>query len=351
MSFDISLKGPRRSFIVESFTAGGSLLPRTIARFAEASRVKIADETGLQLAELQDGPIPSLRISDIPGIEKVVKSVNNFLAIFDALHMVKPSWVRRSCGLLLYGAHGTGKSLVLSRICETGWGKVFHIDAQMKSSAVREVFKDSRQSQRSIVVIDDIERVVSKDESKYSIEKVLGEEMDLLTTADPSTEKIPAKVLVLAATTVPGEVPKSMRKIGRFNTEVLMPVPDAEARKRILRSLAPLDASDTLSKLLEMLGERTHAYTGGDLELLFNKACKISIERRLGTGKFDGDIDLLQEDIEQALLDVRPTAMHDITLQPPKVRWDEIGGQDNVKKALRRAVEIPLRVSSSSCYV
>jgi AAA family ATPase len=51
------------------------------------------------------------------------------------------------------------------------------------------------------------------------------------------------------------------------------------------------------------------------------------------------------DDIEQAMLEVRPTAMHDITLQPPKVKWDEIGGQDSVKKALQSAVENSLKVS------
>ncbi|KFY30877.1 hypothetical protein V493_01589, partial [Pseudogymnoascus sp. VKM F-4281 (FW-2241)] len=52
---------------------------------------------------------------------------------------------------------------------------------------------------------------------------------------------------------------------------------------------------------------------------------------------------LTQPDLDLALLSVRPTAMHDITLRPPKVHWSDIGGQHALKRALRRAVETPLR--------
>jgi AAA family ATPase len=339
MSFDISLKGPRRSFVVESFIAEGSGPTRTMARFAEGSDVKIAYEAGPSL------PVPPLRIADIPGMENAVARINEFLTIFDLPASFKLSWEKQSCGLLLCGPHGIGKSHVIKMICGTGWGKVFKIDAQMSISALRDLFEESRKVQQGIIVIDDIETLFSKDESKSAvIEKVLGQEMDDLAVADPSHGKPLAKILVLGATAFPGEIPVKLRTPGRFNTEVLLPIPDAGARKRILKSLIPVESSETQLNLLERLGEVTHAYTARDLELLKDKAAEKVKYRNWKVQESDQNFELLQEDIDKALLDVRPTVMHGVTLQPPKVKWDEIGGQGRVKKALRRVIELPIRV-------
>ncbi len=99
-------------------------------------------------------------------------------------------------------------------------------------------------------------------------------------------------------------------------------------------------------ELLDKLGDRTHAYTAEDLVSLLDTACEIAEEKLDAvTSATNEDTHCLKpEDIDQALLLVRPTAMHDITLQPPSVRWEDIGGQDSVKNALRRAVETPLLV-------
>lgn len=138
----------------------------------------------------------------------------------------------------------------------------------------------------------------------------------------------------------------SLKSIHRFSTEVALSIPDASARKAILKSLAPPLPQESRTEILEKLGERTHAYTAKDLVMLLSMAGKLA----------EGDVDrsvedwskkehyLSQDNIEEALLLVRPTAMHDITLKPPSVRWDDIGGQETVKKALRRAVETPIKV-------
>ena len=352
MSIEISFRGPRRSFVVESFTVDGTASPRSIVRFTEGCTVKIGSETSSLPSEAHSESYARLQIPDIAGIEKAVRDLNLSLVAFEGgLDAVGPSWVKRSCGVLLQGAHGTGKTLVLKKICETNWGKVFHIHAHMKVAALRDMFKDARQSRRGIVIIDDIDRIVSKDGgSSYDLEMALGEEMDRLSTIDSSDGKVAPRIVVFAATSSPSDIPRSLKKPGRFTTDILLPLPDADARKRILRSFAPVESSETQLDLIDVLGDRTHAYTAQDLVLLMEHACELARQRRSVTtaSALATEDSLLQKDIEQALLAVRPTAMHDITLKPPTVRWYEIGGQENVKKALRRAVEIPLRVSSCS---
>jgi AAA family ATPase len=344
MTFEISLKGPKRVFVVESFVKNGETLPCTIVRFGRENSIKIIDEENFTASDIPDGVRPRLQIPNIDGIEQALTKLNEFLADFDDEQTTEPVWGQRPSGVLLYGTHGTGKSLILKKISDTGWGKVFNIRRPTKSSDIRQVFKNARQARYSIIVIDDIDTIVSKEPgSSDDVYRVLGEEMDSLVIDNSSAAH---KVVVVAAASEPNEVPRSLRKRGRFTAEIVLPLPDVDARKRILKALAPATSTDGQFALLDRLGERTHAYTAEDLGLLLDEACRVA-RRRCRIARFEGaevDQSLLQKDIDEALLAVRPSAMHDVTLQPPKVKWDDIGGQGNIKKALRRAVETPLLV-------
>ena len=55
-------------------------------------------------------------------------------------------------------------------------------------------------------------------------------------------------------------------------------------------------------------------------------------------------VEVQEADLNEALLEVRPTAMQEVFLETPKVQWSDIGGQQEVKRALRQAVEWPLKV-------
>jgi AAA family ATPase len=344
MTFEVSLKGPKRSFVVESFVKDGETLPCTMVRFGGESSVKIVGDENTTASNMLDGTRPRLQVPNIDGIERALTKLNEFLADFDDEQTTEPAWGQRSRGVLLHGTHGTGKSLILKKISNTGWGKVFNIYRPTKSSDIRQVFKNARQARSSIIVIDDIDSIVSKEHGNSDdVYRALGEEMDSLVIDNQSAAH---KVVVVATTSVPNEVPRSLRKRGRFTAEIVLPLPDADARKRILKALAPVTSTDGQLTLLDRLGDRTHAYTAEDLGLLLDEACRVA-RRRCRAARFKGaevDQSLLQQDIEEALLAVRPSAMHDVTLQPPKVKWDDIGGQGNIKKALRRAVEIPLLV-------
>lgn len=48
-------------------------------------------------------------------------------------------------------------------------------------------------------------------------------------------------------------------------------------------------------------------------------------------------------DLEASLLVTRPSAMREVFIETPKVRWEDVGGQDHVKRRLRESVEWPLR--------
>jgi AAA family ATPase len=337
---NLSLRGPKRTFTVD-FVNGK---PTRLGRYDESSSVTISSPVDNITSVQTNGPVHRLEVVDIAGIDQSLKKLNRFLSNFD--RQFKFTWAQRSCAVLLHGGHGTGKTFLLNKIIGTGWGKVIRIESDVKPATIRTTFKDARLSQPSIIVIDELELIVSKDDTaSQNITRALGEELDSLSQGNAGNS-LP-RVLVIAATLDAGSIPLSLRKRGRFRTDVPLPIPDAAARKAILKSLAPPVDPCSRDEILEKLGDRTHAYTAEDLVSLLDTACEIAEEKVEAVDFASGEEDyfLKQDNLDQALLLVRPTAMHDITLQPPSVRWEDIGGQDSVKNALRRAVETPLLVS------
>lgn len=340
---NLSLRGPKRSFTVD-FVNGK---PTSLGRYDDSSAITIASPIdNIPTAQI-NGPVSKLEVVDVAGIDQALKKLNRFLSNFD--RQFKFTWAQRSCAVLLHGGHGTGKTFILNKIIGTGWGKVIRIENEVKLSTIRTVFKDAKLSQPCIIIIDELESIVSKEDiTSQSLAKALGAELDGLSQGTDGS--FLPRVLVVAATLDAGSIPMSLRKRGRFRTDIALPIPDATARKAILKSLAPPVDPGSRNETLEKLGDRTHAYTAEDLVSLLDTACDIA-EERLDTGgaiTVEEECFFTQDDLDQALLLVRPTAMHDITLQPPSVRWEDIGGQDIVKNALRRAVETPLLVSVQS---
>ena len=340
---NLSLRGPKRTFIVD-FVNGKTTC---LGQYHEGSDVRIAKKGDNKNSSAKiDGSHPRLQVVDIAGIDQALIKLNRFLSNFDReFHFPK---AQRSCAVLLHGGHGTGKSFLLDKVIRTGWANnTICIETDAKPATIRTAFKSAKLDQPSIIVIDDFESIVSKDDTQSkSITKTLVEELDILTPR--SGAKSLPRVLVIAATLHPSTIPRSLKKRGRFVTEIQLSVPDAAARKAILKSLDPQIQPDVKDEMVTKLGDRTHAYTAEDLTKLLDVASNLAEQRVLvdEPAVSEQNYFISQEDIEQALLLVRPTAMNDITLQPPRVRWDDIGGQDGLKKILRRAVETPLLVSS-----
>jgi AAA family ATPase len=338
---NLSLRGPKRTFTID-FVNGK---PTSLGKYDESSSVTISSPIDNIPSAQINGPVSKLEVVNISGIDQALKKLNRFLSNFD--RQFKFTWAQRSCAVLLHGGHGTGKTFILNKIIGTGWGKVIRIESDVKLATLRSIFKDAKLSQPCIIAIDELESIVSKeDANSQSIGKALGEELDNLSQGNDGS--FLPRVLVIATTLDAGSIPLSLRKRGRFRADIALPIPDAAARKTILKSLAPPVDPCSRDEMLDRLGDRTHAYTAEDLVSLLDTACEIA-EEKLDVGDSMSSEEgyfLKQDDLDQALLLVRPTAMHDITLKPPSVRWEDIGGQDSIKNALRRAVETPLLVST-----
>ena len=371
---EIELKGQRRSFKVDQINHND--FSDTLYRFVSASAIRLQDPyssransiAGLQrcLTITQDG---------IGGLTRQLDQLNQRLSAYnDSLQRLKlPSYYRsRRGGVLLYGPPGTGKSLILKKVSDAGWAKVFHLDGQAigryagnVDTAVSRIFADARRRQPSVIIVDRLETLAGKAKDLSSPQAIsitisLCEEFERLGDA---------RILVIAATKALSDIDEALRRPGCFEFQLELPIPDSKTRTNILKILTSLHPDSTVP-MLQSMGDRTHGFVGADLDKLVQLAVDKATARTLASNEnvishgirnehsswpLQDDqrtlyenpelvVEVTEEDLNNALLEVRPTAMQEVFLETPKVRWTDIGGQHEIKRSLKQAVEWPFRV-------
>ncbi|MBI4565725.1 MAG: AAA family ATPase [Planctomycetes bacterium] len=114
----------------------------------------------------------------------------------------------------------------------------------------------------------------------------------------------------------------------------------------------PLGKDAQLGKLADVM----HGYVGSDLAALAREAAMATLRRVMPTLKLEEKTipeEALQKltvnaaDFDEALRTVQPSALREIVIEIPKVRWEHVGGLDEVKQLLRERVELPLKKPES----
>lgn len=358
---NIRAKGQSRSFKIttindsEDIVIYQSSTVRVVTVQAQANQ-------GLEIPKLNMGP-SELDCRAVGGLNVQISRLNAAIATYGSSasrYQFKPCHQPRRSGIILHGPAGTGKSMLLRMVAAAGWRKIFYIRDNVGGSqageglkAIKEMFAEAHRHQPSLVVIDNLHIVARKNEPtnpslSLDVAASLCEEFD---------RRGDSRILVIAATRDLSLIDETLRCPGRFQTEIEIPVPGADARAEILHVAYDLSKA-TQDPRLTSLANRTHGYVGSDLVELIQVAMDHAGLRIKGVRDqqkqqhFVGcneeplafDEDLKEQDIETALQEVRPTAMKEIFLDTPKVHWADIGGQSEVKKALQIAVEWPLKV-------
>ncbi|HZT35000.1 MAG TPA: AAA family ATPase, partial [Nitrososphaera sp.] len=103
---------------------------------------------------------------------------------------------------------------------------------------------------------------------------------------------------------------------------------------------------------LESIARVTHGFVGADLEALGKEAAMLSLRRMLPEinmqeskipAEILNKIKITDKDFEDALKDIQPSAMREVQIQRPNVRWEDVGGLQQVKEELQEAIEWPLK--------
>lgn len=362
MLFELELKGSRKLFKIREIQTLGSGLKSTISRFTSSSKVHIRR----RLSDSSNKPI-SLGVDStgLGGLQPQLARINERLGDYgnQDIPVRLPSFYTHDGGILLYGPKGVGKSALLSKIQGAGWKNVFIISLftqrpDRREEILRKAFSEALLSQPSLISIDNIDFLAPKNSSQESsFVPVLNDLMDSIQGS---------KVLVVAAAKSPNDVDDTLRTPHRLSIEIELSIPTANDRKEILTAIRGADSQPT-DDLLCQMAEQTHGYVGADLFLLMQLSCRKALYREISKANQKDDsrmkspgsdeneqavvnLTIEESDFHAALQSIRPTAMREVFLETPNVKWNDIGGQQDIKYRLQKAVERPLKVSRGTIY-
>jgi len=160
-----------------------------------------------------------------------------------------------------------------------------------------------------------------------------------------------SQVVIMAATNRPNAIEPALRRFGRFDLEVNIPVPDTEGRLDILR-IKTRDLSMKPDVDLHALAEDTQGYCGADLAQLVFESAMLCVREKLPEMDLEADrlpkpiIDALsvtQEHISRALSLTNPSTLRETAIEMPNVKWEDIGGLEDVKRELKETVQYPVQ--------
>ncbi|KAH8681459.1 P-loop containing nucleoside triphosphate hydrolase protein [Xylariales sp. PMI_506] len=323
---------PKRSFVIDTVNGRRN----NVAKVSSSTKIVWPGESATSEPDFTPG---KLEVNGIPGMKSQLDDLNWFFGNFDVEFGPK-SHPSPSCGIVIEGSRGTGKSMLLNQIADTRWGKVIRVEDSDKPQAILDYFKNAIDEDKPcMILIDDIKELIGKDKvNRLGAIKAIRLGLEDLARLTEQHRKRPNILVVATCRNHLEDIPESLQTCRGLDRHITLSIPDAPARKEIIRYLEPNFPPEHLEQFIGDLGDRTHAYTGKDLEKLVYRAVEVAARR---TNDRSMRQPIVWSDVQKALQEVRPTAMHDITLKPPTIKWTDIGGYQEVKNTLQRVLKRP----------
>lgn len=323
--------------------------------------VLVNSNTKLDLNLPKQSEKKSSRVSyeDIGGLGNQVQRIREMIElplkypeVFERLGIDPPK------GVFLYGPPGTGKTLIVRAVANETDAYFLHISGPEimgkfygeSEERLRKVFADAQAHAPAIIFIDEIDAIAPKREDlggeKQVEKRVVAQLLSLMDGLESR-----GKVIVIGATNIPNTIDPALRRPGRFDRELSVTIPDKKGRLEILQIHTrgmPLAINVSLEKLAAV----THGFVGADLEALAREAAMTALRKILPMIDYElaeipydllMKLEVSMDNFFDAMKEVEPSAIREVFVEVPDVKWEDVGGLNEVKDALKEAVEWPLK--------
>ena len=329
--------------VVDVSPAGMALLaPRTVIIITGEGNAREARLTYEDIGGLGD---------QMKRIREMIELPLRFPQVFSRLGIDPPK------GVLLHGPPGCGKTLIAKVIASESDASFFQISGPEimhkhygeSEAQLRRVFEEAKKSAPSILFLDELDAIAPKREDlggeKQVERRVVAQ---LLALMDGSEER--GQVIIIGATNLPNALDPALRRPGRFDREIVIPIPDKHGRREIL-TIHTRGMPFTGDVDLERLAFLTHGFVGADLAALAREAAMYAIRRLMPSIDFEREVipeeailalEVTMDDFLNALREIEPSAIREVFTEIPEIGFADIGGLDDVKQVLLETVKDPL---------
>jgi transitional endoplasmic reticulum ATPase len=344
----LGIMGRRINLMVTGFQP-----PAAAVMVVPSTQVVLSDKPAKALAM----EVPRVTYEDIGGLNDEIRKVREMIELplrypelFERLGVEAPK------GVLLHGPPGTGKTLLAKAVASetnSNFASISGPEIMSKfygesEGRLREIFEQAQENAPSIIFIDELDSIAPKrEEVTGEVEKRVVSQ--LLALMDGLQSR--GKVVVIGATNRPNALDPALRRPGRFDREIEIGVPNKDGRLQILQIHTrgmPLAEDVDLKRLANV----THGFVGADLEALTKEAALHALRKILPEIDFEADsvpVEILNKiivnmnDFQESLREIEPSAMREVLVEVPNVKWTDIGGLAEVKEELQEAIEWPLK--------
>ena len=356
--FPLSIMGQRVDLVVISTKPSGPVL------MEDSTEVTVSEESEKAVQVAKGDGAPSISYEDIGGIKNEVSRLREMIELpLRHPELFKRLGVEAPKGVLLHGPPGTGKTLVAKAVAHETNANFYTIGGPEIMSKfygeseerLREIFKKAEENAPAIIFIDEIDSIAPKrEEVSGEVERRVVAQ--LLSLMDGMSSR--GKVVVIGATNRINAIDPALRRPGRFDREIEIGVPDKEGRLEILQIHTrgmPLEKDVDL----EVIANMSHGFVGADLQAVAKEAGiralrKVLPEIDLTTENIPSEIlkkiVVTMDDFLSVIKEIEPSALREVFVEIPDVKWDDIGGLADVKQELQEAVEWPLKYQGLFLY-
>jgi cell division protease FtsH len=267
---------------------------------------------GKTKAKLMEKGTNTVTFADVAGIDEAKEELEEIIDFLKDPHKFTVLGGRIPKGVLLVGAPGTGKTLLARAIAGEADAPFFSISGSdfvemfvgVGASRVRDLFTQGKKHAPCIIFIDEIDAVGrhrgaglggGHDEREQTLNQLLVE-MDGFESNEG--------VIIVAATNRPDVLDPALLRPGRFDRQVVVPIPDIGGREKILEIYGK-KTKMSANVDYEILARGTPGFSGADLENLINEAALMAAR----SGAKEIDLELLEKAKDKIMMGAERRSM------------------------------------------